>query len=219
MIELTKRDWKARQHRLNLFTSEYLKGVGKIREDGVPGPATLKRIREVKFWLGWLDKNIDSHWTDNFAKAVLHPERQAKGTRDRGKTRRRRHNLAWAKTFLNPIGVTTFDGVRVARWLVPYLKRARATGRWHGRLVSGFRDPAYSEKLCYRMCGRPRCPGKCAGRSSRHCGSRKPEGAIDVSDYYAFGRAVHGWKPKNGWPIIFNSLGAQDPVHFSAYGN
>jgi hypothetical protein len=213
-------EWRARQHRLNLFTSKYLKGVGKIRVDGEPGPATLKRIREAKFWLGYVTDN-NGVWNERFHKSLLapnDPKVTSTGTVARGKKRRRAHNVAWAKSFLNPIGVTTFDGVRVARWLVPYLKHARATGTWKGHLVSGWRDPAYSEKLCYHMCGRPSCPGKCAGRASNHAGSSVPRGAVDVSDYYAFGRAVHGWKPKNGWPVIFNALGAQDPVHFSASG-
>lgn len=214
---VTKDEWRARQHRLNLFTSEYLKGVGKIREDGDPGPATVSRIKDAQWWLGWLDSNRDGRWSENLHKALIDPSKQAAGTVKRGKERRRAHNVAWAKTFLNPVGVTTFDGVRVARWLVPYLKHARAKG-WRGRLVSGYRDPAYSQKLCYRMCGHPTCPGKCAGLTSNHVGSSVPRGAIDVSYYSDFGRLVRGWRPKSGWPTIFNALGAQDPVHFSASG-
>jgi hypothetical protein len=215
----TKTEWKARQHRLNLFTSKYLKGVGKIREDGDPGAATRKRIRDCKFWLGYVTDK-DGNWNEQFHRSLIAPNDPritSAGTIKRGKQRRRAHNIAWAKSFLNPIGVTTFDGVRVARWLVPYLKHAREKG-WKGRLVSGWRDPAYSESLCYHMCGAPRCPGKCAGRSSNHSGSSKPLGAIDVSYYSDFGRLVQGWRPKADWPVIFNALGAQDPVHFSATG-
>lgn len=208
-------DWKARQHRLNLFTAKYLKGVGKLREDGDPGAATRKRIREVKFWLGWLPGNINGGWTDKFHDAVLNPSKQAAGTVKRGKERRAAHNRAWLRSHASALSTTTFDGVRVARWMVPYLKWARAHG-WKGWLVSGFRDPAYSEGLCYRMCGAPRCPGKCAGKSSRHCGKNKPEGALDVAHYVEFGRLMRQCPLS---PHIFNGLGAQDPVHFSVQGN
>ena len=110
-------------------------------------------------------------------------------------------------------GVVYFDGKPVAAWFVPWLNKIRARGRWKGYLVSGWRDPEYSEQLCINMCGAPSCPGRCAGRASNHSGSSYPAGAVDVSDYYNFAaeaRAV-------GAPF-FNALGAQDPVHFSTSG-
>src|SRR5438105_500987 len=119
-------DWKARQHRLNLFTSKYLKGVGKIREDGDPGAATRKRIREAKFWLGWLDKNINGGWSDGFHDALIDPSKQPKVTVKRGNARRRTHNIGWVKSHASVLSTRTFDGVRVAQWMVPYLKWARA---------------------------------------------------------------------------------------------
>ena len=95
-----------------------------------------------------------------------------------------------------------------------HLDWARQNG-WKGTLNSGFRDPAYSEKLCISMCGAPSCPGRCAGRASNHAGSSNPAGAVDVSDYVTFGQLMRRcpYSPK-----IFNALGAQDPVHFSASG-
>ena len=111
-------------------------------------------------------------------------------------------------------GVATFDGRPVAAWLKPYLDWARQNG-WKGTLNSGFRDPAYSEKLCMSMCGAPSCPGRCAGRASNHAGSSNPAGAIDVSDYVTFGQLMRRCPYS---PRIFNALGAQDPVHFSASG-
>lgn len=111
-------------------------------------------------------------------------------------------------------GVTHFDGVPVAKWLVPYLQWARDHG-WQGRLVSGYRDPAYSESLCRRMCGRPSCPGRCAGRASNHSGSSKPHGAIDVSAYWQFASVIRRCPYQ---PHIFNALPRTDPVHFSASG-
>lgn len=111
-------------------------------------------------------------------------------------------------------GVTRFDGVPVAAWMVPYLEWARRNG-WRGQLVSGWRDPAYSESLCRRMCGAPSCPGRCAGRASNHAGSVQPHGAVDVSDYYTFGRLMQRCPIQ---PRIYNALGARDPVHFSVSG-
>lgn len=205
---------KKRQIALNTFTSRYLKGVGPILADGKPGPATRKRIVHAKWWLGWDDRSDD--WSDKLSRALARPRDRSitsAGTVARGIARRNAHNIDWVKSHFKS-GVTTFDGVRVAAWLVPYLQHARDTGIWKGRLVSGWRDPAYSEKLCYAMCGAPSCLGKCAGRASNHSGSVKPAGAIDVSDYYNFGRAIRGW----GNPHIFNALGVQDPVHFSSTG-
>jgi hypothetical protein len=111
-------------------------------------------------------------------------------------------------------GVSSFDGKPVASWLVPYLKWARADG-WRGGLSSGWRDPVYSEQLCYKICGRPSCPGRCAGRSSNHSGSVKPRGAIDVSDPSTFAEKM---KKCPYSPKLFNALGAADPWHFSSTG-
>lgn len=115
---------------------------------------------------------------------------------------------------LGKSGVSWYDGKQVASWLVPYLVWARKNG-WRGRVNSGWRDPVYSERLCYAMCGRPSCPGRCAGRGSNHAGSSKPHGAVDVSDYYTFGSLM---KRCPYQPRIFNALGARDPVHMSASG-
>lgn len=111
-------------------------------------------------------------------------------------------------------GVGRYDGVPVAAWIIPYLQWARENG-WHGRLVSGWRDPAYSESLCYRICGRPSCSGTCAGRNSNHSGSAKPHGAVDVSDYIKFAQVIQHCPLS---PKLFNAL-PRDRVHFSASGN
>lgn len=110
-------------------------------------------------------------------------------------------------------GVTKFDGVPVAAVAVPYLQWARDHG-WTGKLVSGWRDPKYSESLCYRICGRPHCPGICAGTTSNHVGTTATRFAVDVSDYGTF-KAVIARCPIK--PHIFNNL-PRDPVHFSPNG-
>lgn len=111
-------------------------------------------------------------------------------------------------------GVGHFDGKPVANWLIPYLKWARQHG-WSGRLESGYRTPAYSESLCFDMCGAPTCSGKCAGKGSHHSQTVKPKGAIDVTNAAQFGQVIARcpFSPK-----IFNAL-PSDQVHFSATGN
>ncbi|MGH4012254.1 MAG: hypothetical protein ACRDTH_29515 [Pseudonocardiaceae bacterium] len=113
-----------------------------------------------------------------------------------------------------PASVGIFDGVPCANWLIPYLSWAREHG-WQGQLLSGWRDPAYSEGLCLKMCGAPSCPGRCAGRSSNHSGDVKPKGAIDVSDPIRFGQLMTQCPLS---PRIFNDL-PNDLNHFSASGH
>lgn len=110
-------------------------------------------------------------------------------------------------------GVTRYDGVPVAAVAVRYLDWARQNG-WKGKLISGWRDPAYSQSLCYRICGRPRCPGLCAGLSSNHVGTTNARFAVDVSDYVTFRRVISRCPYT---PRIYNAL-SNDPVHFSPNG-
>jgi hypothetical protein len=219
-MALSKSDIKSIQHNMNAFCKRYLRGVGPILCDGKLGPSTYGRVRTCKFYLGYR-RPLNGHIDMTFRKRMRHPKRirySSIARVHRGINRRiaqRKHakrndHKAHAST-----GVARFDGVACAAWMVPYMEWARSHG-WQGRLVSGWRDPAYSEGLCYRMCGRPRCPGKCAGRSSNHSGSVKPRGALDVSDYYRFGQLMRQCPHS---PRIFNALGWRDPVHFSASGN
>jgi hypothetical protein len=117
-----------------------------------------------------------------------------------------------AQAHVNRNGLAVFDGRQVAGWMVPDLQWARAHG-WRGHVVSGYRTPAYSEQLCYRMCGRPSCPGRCAGRNTNHARLGDGQGAIDVSDYYRFGALM-----RQRGSRLHNALGSRDPVHFSASG-
>jgi hypothetical protein len=220
---MTREGWKARQRRLNAWTSKHLKGVTPLRVDGDPGAATRKRIVNVKYWLGY--RKPDSRWDPQFHKRLIstfNPRLSPAAMIARGVARRQTHNRAWQKshnTGVKTTGVTVYDGRTVAAWFVPYLNWARYVGhngvRWSGRLVSGFRTPAYSEHLCYAMCGAPRCPGRCAGRFTHHSQYIKPAGAVDVTDYIRFGWLMQ-FCPY--LPHIFNVL-PNDRVHFSATGN
>jgi len=116
------------------------------------------------------------------------------------------------KVLSGPKGLVWFDGKKVPSWIADELQKARKAGRWKGYVVSGWRDPVYSEKLCYDMCGRAACPGKCAGRASNHSGIYYPAGAVDVTDYTTLKRecARLELRIKNNLPV--------DLVHFSANG-
>ncbi len=195
-----------------------MEGVGPLVVDGVKGHATSRRIATVKYHLGYTGKSQRSPTVKSeFVRRMRHPHSPrysnpamlARAAARRAKQRKAARRSAAPRT-----GVATFDGRPVAAWMKPYLEWARANG-WPGTLTSGFRDPAYSEKLCISMCGAPSCPGRCAGRSSNHSGSSNPSGAIDVSHYDTFGQLMRRCPYS---PPIFNALGARDPVHFSASG-
>lgn len=99
----------------------------------------------------------------------------------------------------------------IAAWIVPWLYKSWSAG-WRGAVISGYRSPAYSQQLCYQICGAPSCPGTCAGTSSNHTKTGNLQGAIDVSDYYTFAAV----QAKIGSPL-FNAL-PNDRPHFSATG-
>ena len=210
---MTKDDIRQLQHGLNQLYKDSKLGPPLIA-DGEMGPATKERIRSAKFFLGYRGK-INDDVNDEFLHRLWHPNAVRYSTRSRvllGKKRRAAHRARNARikivSYIAP-GITRFDGVPVRASMVPIMLWARHRG-WKGRLISGWRDPVYSRSLCMRMCGRPSCPGRCAGMSSNHVRT-----AIDVSDYVRFGQLMHECPLQ---PKIFNALGARDPVHFSPNG-
>ena len=206
------------QKGLNRFTERFMEGVGPIVVDGIKGHATARRIVTVKYHLGYTGTAQRSATVKpEFVRRMRHPRSVRYSTPamlTRAFARRAKQRKAAKASAAPRNGVAMFDGRPVAAWLKPYLDWARQNG-WKGTLNSGFRDPAYSEKLCMSMCGAPSCPGRCAGRASNHAGSSNPAGAVDVSDYVTFGQLMRRCPYS---PRIFNALGAQDPVHFSASG-
>lgn len=220
--ELTRDEVRQLQRELNAFTDERLRGVTPLRVDGDKGPSTDKRIRICKWYLGFraptgagvgkkLVKRLRHPKRDRLFPSAAYTERGAKRRAEQRK-RYRQH----LRDAANADGVTTFDGVPVAKWMVQYLVFARRHD-WPGRLVSGWRDPVYSEGLCLRMCGRTSCPGTCAGRNSNHSGSSRPNGALDVTYWAEFDQLMkRADAPSN--PRIFNDL-PNDRVHFSANGH
>ena len=99
----------------------------------------------------------------------------------------------------------------IAAWIVPWLYKSWSAG-WRGAVISGYRSPAYSQQLCYQICGAPSCPGTCAGTSSNHTKTGNLQGAIDVSDYYTFAAV----QAKIGSPL--HCALPNDRPHFSASG-
>lgn len=200
--------------------------------DGIPGPMTFKMAAHAASMQGLSAraiKRIKAGRINRHDELILTHERK----RTRGmKTREKRRADTWAKVRRHllhppddPDGVSNFDGKLVPAWMVGrapgpngsrvnWLEKIRATGIWHGVIVSGYRTPEYSEGLCIAMCGAPSCSGRCAGRSTNHAKKVYPGGALDVSDYVNFGIAAR----KVGAPLV-NALGAADPVHFSPSGH
>jgi hypothetical protein len=210
---------KELQSALNAFTGRTLKSFGELIVDGETGPATKKRIREAKYYLGYSAKERRSSKVDEEFLKRLRKPRSARLSNPamltRAVRRRRKQHKVARKSLTVTSGTTTFDGKPVAAWMKPYLDWAREQG-WDGTLISGYRDPAHSEQVCIQKCGHPTCPGNCAGRSSNHAGSVKPAGALDVSDYVRFGQLMARCPYE---PRLKNELGARDPNHFSFSGH
>lgn len=221
---MTKEEITRLQREMNHFFRKY-KGLGytRLQVDGDMGQLTKKRVEQIKYLIGYARENINSGPTEDFRHRMRHPGDtqnnwgQTKAVVVLGRKRRRRRRRWVARNHVTAVatsGVGRFDGKPVAKCAVPLLTWARQNG-WDGQLVSGWRDPKYSQSLCYNMCGRPSCPGRCAGMSSNHVGSSPSRFAMDVSDYNNFGRVIARCPLQ---PKVHNSLGARDPVHFSPSG-
>ncbi len=195
----------------------------KMVEDGGLGPDTLKKVH----FAGWLFglsakelKQIKNGTISVRVQKLLRREKR-KGINRKRIDRKRRPKVDRTRKLHDNVdpdgdGLAKFEGTVVAAWIVPWLEKAREHG-WKGWLTSGWRDPLYSQQLCYNMCGAPSCPGKCAGLKSNHVGKGNKNGdpgAVDLTDYYTFGRIMAELNSP-----LHNSIGPSDPVHFSASGN
>jgi peptidoglycan hydrolase-like protein with peptidoglycan-binding domain len=200
---------------LNQFTRRFLAAVPPLVVDGKNGPETKKRIRAVRYYLGYAGSGAKSSTVDaQFVKRLRHPRRGSPAALARASSRRRAQHNATGKSAAPHAGVTAFDGKPVAEWMKPYLDWARVHG-WRGTLNSGWRDPVHSQQICKEKCGAVKCPGTCAGLSSNHVGRIKPLGAVDVSDPATFGALMHRCPLS---PRLINAL-PHDPVHFSVTGH
>src|SRR3954451_23185176 len=220
---MTHDEIKHLQSELNIWAKNHPElSRMRLKVDGELAAHTYSALHDARWDLGYL-KTQGFPVDDNFYHRLRNPTRvqkdwgQDSAAVRRGKERRRKRRI-WVlrnniHAFLKP-GVGKFDGVVVAKTAIPLLQWARQNG-WPGHLVSGYRSPAYSESLCYAMCGRPSCPGKCAGRATNHAYATPARFAIDVSDYVKF-REVIAHSPLR--PKIHNAL-PRDLVHFSPQGN
>lgn len=104
---------------------------------------------------------------------------------------------------------------QISNSIVPWLQKTWDSG-CHFEVVSAYRDPQLQCELCRNMCGNCAggCPGRCAPMGqSNHQKYGPGQGAVDVTNYYAFKAAQY----RIGSPLR-NYLGGQDPVHFSFTG-
>lgn len=211
------------QQECNKFTDTYLRDAGRLITDGEKGHATNKRIMMCKYYLGGGEQRTGAI-TEEFRDRMRHPHSRTFSSKEMLKTgaerRAEQRRVNHPRNFRDLEGTATYDGKTVPEWTVQWLDKARhykGGGRaWQGEVVSGVRTAAYSESLCYGICGAPACPGLCAGRSSNHNferGGGYPDGALDLSDYIRFGEIMRelGGPLKNDLP--------NDRVHYSADGH
>lgn len=104
----------------------------------------------------------------------------------------------------SPSQLGTFDGLPVAKWIIPELLWARQHG-WSGHVTSGYR-PA-SEVVHGEFATAPQ-------GQSEHRLDIYPGGAVDVSDYQQFAQIIAGYPGADR--LI--QLGI-DPLHFSGTGH
>lgn len=226
------------QRALNKFCAAHLTGYTPLIVDGHMGTLTRRRIRQTKFYLGMVKPGRFSYKVNRrFIKRLAQPNdarlvvsKSPAKTIARGKARRRHQAKLYNDSRNHYSGKphwVTYDGKMVAAYFEPSLNWARhvgypGIGKWSGQVVSGGRTAAYSIHLCMVMCGRPFCPGRCAGAGTNHVGDDPhavPSGAIDVSDYVRFGRLMaHCPFAKLGTVAIKNDLPI-DPVHYSPSGH
>lgn len=223
-MKMTKKNVRHLQRSMNDFVDDHPHlGLTKVITDGVWGRHTKQLTRDIKYLLGYTRKNMTPRVGMTFFKRMNHPTRveprwrQPKERVTIGKKRRAKRRRSVARNrieaFLKP-GVGMFDGKPVAKCAIPILSWCRVHG-WKGVLVSGWRSARHSEQLCINMCGRPSCPGTCAGRATNHTGDSPARFALDVSDFINFAEVVsHCPIP----PHIHNAL-PRDLVHFSPSGN
>lgn len=104
-----------------------------------------------------------------------------------------------------PTGVGSYEGIAVAKWIIPILEYAKKHG-WKGRVTSGYRSRAEQERI-YNSGVRPAAvPG-----TSNHEQSTFPGGAVDVTDAQELSEILK----KSPFATFLIWAGSKDPVHFS----
>lgn len=202
----------------------------KDRKDRIEA-VLLNRQARVKFtrnrFRGWQAKpdtirsgRKEAYWHNQFHKAVLGKREYALRERRIEKKIAFLHNHKPKPPVASTAGVSVPNApwnpskLTISNSLIPHIQAVWNAG-WRGAVVSGYRSPAYQAILCENMCGNSQgCPGRCAPPgASNHQHYGPGQGAVDVTNYYMFAAVAR----RIGSPL-HNSLGAQDPVHFSFTG-
>lgn len=196
--ESERRDWETRMYELRGQFRDVQKDINRLHAEIDDAAAKIARLTPK---IAYAEKRV------RFYVKVRIPHI------------RRRIRRAQASSQFSPTGsrIVTIEGRQCAEHLAYRIQVTRAAG-WSAPINSAWRDPAYSEQLCYNMCGAPVCPGRCAGRGSAHSGSNYPTGAIDVSDPYTFGALQRSLDSRVEGYVAWNALGSADPWHFSYNG-
>lgn len=198
---------------MDTYTKRIKELEAERRKDLRQAARATKRRRKALRQRRWKDARTSLRTARNNRKEAQDKRKRISTLR---KARKRANALARIarhnRNVLGKKGLVWVNGKQTPAWIAEELKKARSYG-WRGVVVSGYRTPAYSEQLCYRICGRPRCPGLCAGRSSNHSqGFNYPQGAVDVTSYIHLQQICrqHNLRIHNALP--------RDLVHFSHSG-
>ncbi len=219
---------KRLQHGINETVQKHKLGWRSTADDAKLGDHTIKTAIIAGFIQGLPEKRLKeirhgniTWWTQAQLKHNILRTKEMKKRAERRKPRLRKIRELHKKNHQpKNEALGNWKGYQVAGWMVGvnkgpdgtvtnWLQLLVNTGLWAGDLYSGFRDPEYSESLCYAMCGAPSCSGTCAGKASNHSQTGPPNwGAIDVVNYIGFRAAV----AKVGAPFR-NNLPYDTPHH------
>ena len=104
----------------------------------------------------------------------------------------------------DPSQLSSYDGLPVAKWIIPELAWARSHG-WGGQVTSGYRSPSQVVHGVFATAPQGQ---------SEHRLDVYPGGAVDVSDYQQFASIIAGYPGTQ--KLIQLPI---DPLHFSGTGH
>jgi hypothetical protein len=177
-------------------TQHYIKAI--LGDSGEParrageGMKTATTTKTSYDTTNLLNALVQGRSASSLAKEIIAAPKQVMSETHRIKTR--------SKDNTSAKGLATFEGVKVAAWMLPDLQYARRHG-WKGKVNNGFRS--YQEQArIYNSGVRPAArPG-----TSNHEGTEFPRGAVDADP------SLRYFLPKGS---KLRWAGAKDPVHYS----
>ncbi len=148
------------------FADRYLELVGPLMVDGVKGPASKKRIRRIKYYLGYTGSEQRSSSTGpEFLRRLRTPARRAPPTRPcRGAAPRAGASTARPRRRPPPPlpAWPASTAAEVAGWLKPYLDWARANG-WKGPSRAAGAHRSTPSRSAASSAARPRVRARAPG--------------------------------------------------------